>query len=220
VHLGFAYNEVGAYEQAEKALRDALGGAERMGLYNVVATAKNNLGIALARQGKLDEAQVVEFEAISDSAAQGDRRMEGGSRHYLAIILELQGKFDEAEQEALRSAELLTVAPPLRAHVLATVAHIRLSQGRVDEAVTIAREAMGVLDEVGGIEEGESLVRLVHARALHAGGQHEQAETRIDEARQRLNARAEKIKDPRWRQSFLQNVRDNADTFLALAQTP
>ncbi|MBW2523453.1 MAG: protein kinase [Deltaproteobacteria bacterium] len=212
VHLGFAYNEVGAYQQAEQALRDALAGAERMGLYNVVATAKNNLGIALARLGKLEEAHAVETEAILDSAKQNDRRMEGGSRHYLATILELQGELEEAEREAQRSAELLLVAPPLRAHVLATVARIRLRLGRAGEALATSREAMGELEKLGGLEEGEAAVRLVHARALSESGLDEEAKKAIDEAKARLLARAEKIQDEGWRESFLANVPENART--------
>jgi tetratricopeptide (TPR) repeat protein len=216
VHLGFAYNEVGAYQQAEQALRDALAAAERMGLYNVVATAKNNLGIALARQGKLEEAHAVETEAILDSAKQGDRRMEGGSRHYLAAILELQGSLEEAEREAQRSAELLLIAPPLRAHVLATMARIRLAQGRSGEALATARQAMDELDKLGGLEEGEAVVRLVHAETLSASGQDEEAQLAVDEAKARLLVRAEKIQDPSWRKSFLENVPENART-IALA---
>jgi tetratricopeptide (TPR) repeat protein len=216
VHLGFAYNEVGAYEQAEQALREALAAAERMGLYNVVATAKNNLGIVLARLGRLDEAHAVETEAILDSAQQGDRRMEGGSRHYLATIFELQGALEEAELEARRSAELLLVAPPLRAHVLATLARIRLARGRPGEALATAREAMSELEKLGGLEEGEAVVRLVHAESLAAASLDEEAKRAVDEAKDRLLARADKIHDARWRESFLTNVPENART-LALA---
>jgi tetratricopeptide (TPR) repeat protein len=213
VHLGFAYNEVGAYEHAENALREALAGAERMGLFNVVATAKHNLGHSLARVGKLDEAKAVETEAIRDSAAQGDLRMEGGSRHYLAMIYELQGKYDEAEGQALKAAELLTASQPARAHALATLAHIRIAQGRAAEALTTAREAMDTLVSLGGIEEGESFVRLVYAQALQANGQSAEAQQAIDEARERLLDRAGKIQDPGWRQSFLEKVPENALTF-------
>ncbi|MBI4702525.1 MAG: protein kinase [Deltaproteobacteria bacterium] len=217
VHLGFAYLEVGDYQRAEGALREALAGAERMGLHNVVVTAKNNLGLALARLGKLDAAAAVEAEAIGDSSAQGARRLEGGSRHYLAMIHALQGRLDEAAREAAHAADLLAISPALRAHALATAAHIRLGQGSVAAALAAAREAMGVLESLGGLEEGESAVRLVHAEALYASGELAEAQQAVGQARDRLLARASKIKDPTWRESFLRNVPENART-LAWAQ--
>ncbi|RLB64243.1 MAG: serine/threonine-protein kinase PknK [Deltaproteobacteria bacterium] len=221
VHVGFAYIEVGGYRESEVALREALAGAERMGLHNVVATSKHNLGMALARLGALDEAAVVEAEAIRLAVAQADRRMEGASRHYFAIIRALQNDNDQAESDALGAAEALKVAPPLRAHALATVGHIRLAQQRPQEALTVAREAMELLDSLGGIEEGETKVRLVHAEALDATGDHDGACEAISVAAKRLWERASKIKDETWRTSFLEQVPDNARTLaLAASWTP
>jgi tetratricopeptide (TPR) repeat protein len=216
VHLGFAYKEVGAYAEAEQALRRALVAAERMGLYNVVATAKNNLGLVLARLGRLDEAQAVETEAIRDSAAQGTRRLEGGSRHYLAIILELRGRLDDAEREARNAAELLGISPPLRAHALATLAHVLLARGKATAALEAAREAMDVLESLGAMEEGEAATRLVYAEALAGAGHDVAAEEAIREARDRLWDRASKIRDPAWRQSFLERVPENVGTLAPL----
>src|SRR5262249_53434870 len=56
----YAYIELGAYAAAEQALRTVLATAERMGLKDLVAGARHNLGIALARLGALDEARTVE----------------------------------------------------------------------------------------------------------------------------------------------------------------
>ena len=216
VHLGFAYKEVGAYADAEKALRQALAAAERMGLHVVVATAKNNLGLVLARLGRLDEAQAVELEAVRDSAAQGVRRMEGGSRHYLALILELRGKLDEAEREARAAAELLGISPALRAHALATLGQILLCRDQAPAALEAAQAAMQVLESLGAIEEGEAAVRLTYARALGRNGRGPEADRALEEARGRLLERAGKIRDAAWRQSFLERVPENVSTFAPL----
>jgi tetratricopeptide (TPR) repeat protein len=212
VNLGFAYMELGGFREAERALRDALAAAERMGLHNVVATAKNNLGLALARLGELEEAQRIETQAIEASLAQHDRRMEGASRHYLASILAERGDVALAEEEAMRAAEMLEVAPPLRAHALATLAHIRLARGNAVGARAAAEEALTLLESLGGIEEGESLVRLVHAEALRACGEEVRAREAIVKARGRLHDRAAKIKDATLRASFLEHVPDNKRT--------
>lgn len=65
-------------------------------------------------------------------------------------------------------------------------------------------------------EEGEALVRLVYAEALIAGGKESNFCVVITEARERLLTRAAKISDLRWRERFLSQVPDNAQT-LALA---
>src|SRR5262249_18004449 len=69
---GEALCQVGALEEAERQLRDALAFAERMGLVNVVAGAKANLAYALAHQNRLDEALAVAMEARHLMRAQGD----------------------------------------------------------------------------------------------------------------------------------------------------
>jgi tetratricopeptide (TPR) repeat protein len=212
VHIGFALIELGGYDEAERSLRDALASASRMGLHNVVATAKHNLGIALARLGNTEEALKVENDAVNDAAAQGDQRIEGASRHYLATIHMLRDELPAAEQEARMAAELLKAAPPLRAHALATLARVRLARDRSDEGLETARQAMDLLEELGGIEEGESLVRLVYAEALAANGDEQQAKVVIREAARRLGERAAKINDPSWRESFLERDPDNAGT--------
>jgi len=216
VHLGFAYIEVGAYREAEAALRDALAAAKRMGLHNVVASSLNNLGIALARLGELDEAVVMESQAIQLAATQGDSRVEGGSRHYLATIHMLRGELSHAEAEATAAAEMLRVAPPLRAHALATLGQVRLAQSRVPDALGATHEAMSLLESLGGIEEGEASVRLAHAEALFASGDTQKAHSVIAVAVSRLVERAQKIREGRWRNSFLNQVPDNART-LSLA---
>jgi len=212
VYLGFAYIEVGGYAEAEVALRDALASARRMGLFNVVATAMNNLGIALARLGQLDEAMRVEAEAIHLAGLQGDQRIVGASRHYLALIHQLRGEHAQAEQEALMATEVLRVAPPLRAHALATLGQVRLNQGRTRQARKAAQEAIRLLEKLGGIEEGETTVRLVDAETLYACGEVDAARAAITVAVARLDERAGKIKDRHWRRSFLERVPDNAQT--------
>jgi eukaryotic-like serine/threonine-protein kinase len=214
-HLGYAYLEIGAYAEAERWLRKALEGGQRMGLQNVVATAKHNLGRVLQHRGRLDEAVVVETEAIEAFAAQGDRRLESASRTYLANILAMRGELDVAED--LTRQGLQTVQAASRPTLLADLAAILLRQGRNREALIAAREAHDLFDALGGVEEGESQIRLIIAEALHANGDMKAARTAIERARDRLLARAAKITDPEWRSSFLDNLPENART-IALAR--
>jgi tetratricopeptide (TPR) repeat protein len=213
-HVGYACLEIGAYAEAESALREALEIGTHMGLQNVVATAKHNLGRALQHQGALDEALAIESEAIAAFQAQGDRRLESGARVYLSNILAELGEIDRAEAELRIALEM--AQRPMRPQILACLGQVLLARIRPAEALLAAREALDVLEGLGGVEEGESLVRLTFAEALTATGDHDGARTAVRRARERLLARAEKISDPAVRQSFLERVPENART-LALA---
>lgn len=146
------------------------------------------------------------------------RRLEGGSRIYLAMILALGGDTEGAEAQVRQAIDVLSGHPPARAQALATLARILVLAGRPDDAVAPATEAMELLEAHGGIEEGESLVRLEHAVALNAAGGRFAARRAILAAQERLLERAGRIQDPAWRQSFLTRVPENART-LTLARS-
>jgi tetratricopeptide (TPR) repeat protein len=218
VNAGYACLEMGDHDGAEVALRSALLDAEKLGLPAVAALAKHNLGLALARQGALDEARAVEREAVVSSAAQGHVRMECGARLYLALILAETGALDLAEREARAALETAAAAPLLRPKAFAALAHVQLSRGDSALALASAKEAQRTLDDLGSIEEGEALVRLVHAEALRATGDIEASVEAILAARKSLETRAAKIGDAEHRTSFLTRIPENARTIeLAIA---
>jgi len=211
-NLSVACVELGDYAGAEAALRLATAVADRIGLQDVGLTVLQNLGHVLAYRRQFAEARCVELRAIEGFRALGDPRMEGVSRMYLAEITFLSGDLDAAEIEGRAAVDALKVAPPLRASALAVLARVLIQQGRTDEALAAAREAHQILEALGGIEEGESRVRLVHAEALEASGDHAAFFAAIEVAQDRLFARAAKISDEAWRGRFLEGVPDNART--------
>jgi tetratricopeptide (TPR) repeat protein/predicted Ser/Thr protein kinase len=215
-NLGVIFAELGDYESAEETLREALAAAERLGLGELGPAILCNLGHALARRGQLDEARACEARAVEAFRQLGDPRMEGIARTYLAKVALLSGDPSEAEREAHAAARLLQIAPPMRAPALALLARALLAQGRAAEALPAAREAQSTLDGLGELEEGESIVRLVHAEALAAAGLPREAERALLAARDRLLLRADRITAPAWRERFLIAVPDNART-LALS---
>ena len=221
VSVGYASLGLGDHDDAEIKLRDALASAQRMGLANVVAYSKNNLGLTLARKGMIDDARRIETEAIASFVAQGDGRLEHSSRVYLAQILRLAGDLTSAEREARAAIEFFRVATPLRAFALAVLAEVLLEAGKFEDARDAATEARGLLQELGHLEEGEALVRLVHAEALQASGDEAAGRAAIEEAKRELLGRAEKIRDESRRRSFLERVPENARTLrLAASLAP
>ncbi|MBI2395752.1 MAG: protein kinase [Deltaproteobacteria bacterium] len=215
--MAYAQVELGAYEQARSTFREVLGLADRLGrLWHASATAKHNLGMVLARLGAYDEARAIETEALDAFRTRGDRRMEGRSRIFLAEISLLAGDLEGATREAQTAVKTLSVAPPAKAHALAVAAQVELARGDHEGALADALEADRLLQKIGALDEGEAVVRLVHAEALHAAGRFADACAAIDAARRRLLERAGKIRDESLRRSFLEQVPENART-LALA---
>jgi hypothetical protein len=99
----------------------------------------------------------------------------------------------------------------------ATLAAIQLAQRHATDALATAEEAMAQYEAHEAFGFKGAFARLVHAEALHAADHHERSRAAIAVARDRLLANAEKIGDPIYRRSFLENVPENARTF-ALAR--
>ncbi|WP_437292393.1 protein kinase domain-containing protein [Sorangium sp. So ce406] len=216
-NLGYSYGELGDFEGAEMALRSVLEAAERMGLHEVAAAAQASLGQVLAYRGRLAEARAVEEAALASSQRLGDPRAEVVSRSYLAKIALLAGDFGAAEREA-RLAGALESASPLRVAATALRARALLGLGRAGEALAAAGEALAALESLGGLEEGESMIRLVYAEALAANGDLGRASAAIASARDKLLERAGSVRDAEWRRRFLSHVPDNARTLELAAQ--
>ena len=215
-NLGYAYLEIGAYRQAEETLTEALVRARRLGLPLVVATAQQNLGLALGRLGTWERALLLERASLATFEAQGDVRRAGCSLLYLALIELESGRVEDAERTARQAVDVLAKNAPIRCNALAVVAQILLCRGKIGPASGAATEAYELLRSLGSIDEGESRVRLVHAQALEAYGETDNARDVMREALEALRSRAAKIQDAAHREAFLGAIPENART-LALA---
>ena len=215
-NIGNGYVQLGAYARAKGLLREAVAVGEPMKL-GFIAPVRANLGFLLARLGDLQQALEIEWAALDQCVREHYRRFELAARIYLAVIYALRDEPERAEAELRTAIEASQSSPPIRAYALATLADLLLSHDRAAEARAAAAEATRILRAQGGVEEGESLIRLVHALALEATGAPEHAEVAITEARRRLLERADRIKDARLRRSFLDHIPENART-LAMAQ--
>jgi tetratricopeptide (TPR) repeat protein len=205
-NAAFACLEVGAYTEAERALTEALPAAVRLGIPQVAASVRENLGKVLTALGRTDEARAVLLEARASFVAHGDRRNEAICVMYLADAG--AGDLARAEEDARQAVALLELGSPMRIAALATLARVLLDRGAVAEALATSEEAMTLLAAAGAIEEGESLARLTYARTLHASGREAEARAALDVARERVLQRAAKINGP-WRESFVGAIPEN-----------
>jgi tetratricopeptide (TPR) repeat protein len=210
-------NHLGAYAEAEEIARACHLEAGRIGVTVAALGSQHNLGLALTRRGALAEARETLAAAIAGFAASEGRFMEGATRVYLAEALRCAGDLGAAEAEARCAMETLSAFRPHLSFAMAVLADIMLGQGRVSAAREQAKAAFDLLQELGQVQEGEALVRVVYAEVLDASGDHAAARDVIAVARDRLLARVACIGSETWRRSFLENIPENART-LALAE--
>ncbi len=209
-NLGFSLVQVGDYDRAIALLDEVAEASAAAGLEGMQAAARVNLAGALAAKGWLKDARVAATAAQVHLARSGDARMLGGAHLRIAEVSLAEGDAASAEREARAACEVLKVAPPLRGWALATLARALVAQGRVDDALEAAREGLALADSLGGLEMGESLVRLVFAEVLLARGDSAGAGAAVRSARDHLLLRASKIGDPVVRERLLRAVPENA----------
>jgi tetratricopeptide (TPR) repeat protein len=217
-NLGDANVQMGTYAEAEILLKDALANAERMSLSNVASLARVNLGFCVGRLGRTDEALTHVRLGATEMHAQGDVRREACAWLYAATIQLGSGRVAEARDDIAHALPLVVGTPPMRAWTLGLEAEIELAEGRPADALSSARQAMELLEQMGFLDEGESTVRLAWALALRASGDETGFQTAVREARESLLKRATAIKNERRRRSFLENVPENARTLELAAQ--
>jgi tetratricopeptide (TPR) repeat protein len=212
VSVGYAYNEIGSYDEAERALRGALAVAERLGLDNAVGTVRAQLGRTLWRKGSLDAARDELVKAIEVLGAQKNARLAAVATRYLAGVLLAKGELEAAEREARTAADALAAATPMVGDALAAVAEIELAKGEKAEALGTAERAMKSLEAAGKTAMGEGFVRLVHVEALRANGRADEAAAALAVARERVLARAKTLTDPQLHRAFLEDMAEHRRT--------
>jgi tetratricopeptide (TPR) repeat protein len=205
---------LGAPASAERLLEAIIAADEALG--PVSSLRRFGLSWLRAERGALEEARVLATQLIEHARAHHNSLDESRGRWVLAEVLRRMGDLEGAEREIqLALGMVVALEQP---GVLGSLAALRLAQGRAEEAVAIAADAIARYTAMGGCGHFRgAFVRLVHAEALHATGAHGAARHAIADARECLLAIAGKIADPDYRKSFLERVSENART-LELAR--
>jgi len=206
--LGNLHLELGLFAEGEEIFRELLAQSERFPARH--AMSRSHLALTMSLRGVLREAEAHAREAVEAFCAIGSPRNEAGTRVYLARVLLAAGKLDEAAEEARIASELCASERPMLVIALTARASIDVARERFREALAWAEQALSLADSLAHFEEGEALLRLAYAQALDALGETQRAREAIRSARDRLLARASRIKDVRLRESFLRSVPENA----------
>jgi tetratricopeptide (TPR) repeat protein len=214
VNLAVCYRDLGLWASAASLLEETIRDALRFGLAPVALHGRSNLGYVRALEGRSAEAMALLDQAIAEARATGDRGTEASTLTYRARTLSLMGAHELGARLA-DQALVLTDTPAGRAFALACKADALLGAGDPGGAYESASAGMALLDALGAIEEGEALLRLVHAEALAERGFRAEASAALSHAARRLRERAATVGEPSWRASFLSAVPENEKT-LAL----
>ncbi|XYI01897.1 serine/threonine-protein kinase PknK [Sorangium sp. So ce1128] len=216
--IGEVQMRLGAYEAAESTLHEAKRAAVQLDLPFVVNSASILLAQIGVARGQSAEAKALAAAVVEKARAFGNGRQMGHARVLLAQALLDLGELAEACAQASTAVDdLLKASPALQAIAQATLARAVLRDGRPMEALAAAREALEILERLGGYGEDEALVRLAWIEALHACGDGDAARAALAAARDQLRAEADAIESPALRRSFLEAVPEHA-RILALAE--
>ena len=99
--------------------------------------------------------------------------------------------------------------PAIHAYFLGLLSRALLPLGRIDEALLAAEQGEALLASQGGLEEGEVIIRLARAEALHASGRVDEARLAVRAVRDAVVLRASKIGNDEWQRSYLDRVEEN-----------
>ncbi len=218
--VGYTLMALGDFAGAAAALERALVDARRVGGRDMIAAVEHNLGLVRAYQGRAEEGLALEQAAVAAFAGTGARRMEAAALEYVAIIQLVRGEAVAAVAAAERAVAVASTDPPLAASVAsstAVLARAVLACGDAGRACALARRAHAQLVELGGIDDGDAVIRLALVEALRAVASDEAAAAAVA-ARDHLLARAARIADPQVRQRFVAAVPEHAATMAIAAQ--
>jgi hypothetical protein len=215
---GMALWHLGAMAEAEQVLGEPTASDDDLGVIGSMWL----LGLAWMRadRGALDEARHAAQRLIQMGQSHQVPMEESRGRWALAEVLRRERDLEGAERELQAALGVIAMVTPQDSPTaLCTLCLIRLAQGRVVEAVGVANEAMARYNAMASCGFFRvAFVRLVHAEALEAAGDHAAATAAIRVARDLVLAVAGRIRDPRYQKSFLEQVPENA-RILTLART-
>lgn len=169
----------------------------------VASLGKFVVANALLELGHEELARGEALAMVEAESAQKNRFFEGLGRSTLSEAHRAARDLPAAEREALAAIELLEAVPYDRAIALSRLATVRRDQGRAEEALACAEEAVSLLAAAPGYAEPR--VRLALAEALWACGRRGEARASLAETRRRMMARAETLSEAQ-RATYLAKV--------------
>lgn len=208
-NLGYEYVLLGMVDQATSALERSRSISKGIGARRESAYSGLNFALARLRAQDVSAAFPILHECIAEMADLGDEFGQAAGCTYQGMAYEASGGMEAAAACFRQAMEIHTrigvVAYAIDAR--SGLARCALAQGRLQEA----REHAGVVWQYLGEHRAAGLefpvwAYLTCAMIFQAAGQAGQFSAALSAGYQGLMDRAEKISDPEWRKSYLENV--------------
>ncbi|HSA58898.1 MAG TPA: adenylate/guanylate cyclase domain-containing protein [bacterium] len=207
-NVGWNLTMLGAYDEAEAVLQQALGLTTRFrSPVQGMESLNDSMGRVLYLKGSLDEA-IAFFEM--NLVQHPDHRFLVFNLAYLAQAHLAKGNIDLAQakaDEALRIALSKKSSPEdlqeNEAAARVVRAQIQLKRGDPRGALFESAKAMEILEKLKGVETFGFEIPLIHAELLLLLGRHDEVETLIGRTCRDLIAKAQNIPDAVYRRHFL-----------------
>ena len=208
--LGIATARGGRYDEAERWLDGSIALCRRMRLPLGVGMALRPLALVYLHRGEFARALAATREAVAwlDTTEHGS--IAAAARAELALVLFSAGDLAAADVEARVALAKSAGAPAARQSALALCARVALAQGRADDALRIAREAVAVETLDRGIIDGAAMADLALIEALLAHGDTARAAQCAGAAAAKLRAIASGFRAIAHRDAYLDGVAINA----------
>jgi tetratricopeptide (TPR) repeat protein len=208
-NLGYDYIPMGLYSDGLEILEHSLQLFESIGARRWMAWAQLNLGIAHLRLEDIGAAQKLLERASHLVLEMDDTTAQAVSQSYLALTAEKAGDYSNAKCCFVESNRMFTAIGnnSFANDTLAGMARCALGEGSLEEANKYASQVWNYLEDHGsrGMEFPIS-AHLTCAQIFESAGDTHKAQAAVDSGYKELLIRAEKISDPNWRKSFLENV--------------
>ena len=217
-NLGALAMALGDLDEATACHRQALEMARMLGDREGEATSLSSLGLLAAYQGRREEARLYLQRSLEQYRAIGHRRGEAVARHN-AGVAEVWAGNAPAAVEALQEALALREEIGEAGSALVSRAWLSLAcleAGEVERARALLAEVERVLQDEGyGGDAPEQEVWWALFRVHQGLGEEEKARAALERARRLVQERAGRLRDPRLRRSFLENVPVNREIMQA-----
>lgn len=207
-NIGQCYSDLGDYNRAESYLSRALKVAEKTGDLLAASDAAVSWGQTKLQRGDARAALRLFERGLALATESRERYQEVRALAYTALAHIVVGTPAETALEMARSATEWARKMPMRAGVVYGLAFqaLALSKlGRHDEAIRASDNAIALLEE--GRTDGVEHVWSWRAAVMEAAGKTDEAQTARNRAQAEIAAKADKLRDPDLRKTYLESRR-------------
>ena len=220
VNLGYIYTQTGYYEQGERTFERSLDLSTDLENPRLIAYNQLNLGLTYFRLKDYQMARDYLEKTLKDTMQINDTFAHAACQSYLGLTMEGSGEYDQAKKyfsEALETFNEIA-ACGYAMDTMASLSRCAIEAGKMDEAKVYTDQVCDYLRQHGSQGmEFPVWAYVTCAQVFEEDGDDERMQQSIEDGYRELMERAEKIGDPEWRKTYLEEVPEHNE-LLALWQ--